>query len=46
MSQIHTFVTDRLDSEPLRQVCAAHGVQIVEALPDSVPEETLDEREE
>ena len=45
MSQIHTFVTDRLDSDPLRQVCAAYGVQIVEALPDSAPEENQDERE-
>jgi DeoR family glycerol-3-phosphate regulon repressor len=46
MSQVHTFVTDRLDSDPLREVCAAHGVQIVEALPDSVLEELQDEREE
>ncbi|HUN98994.1 MAG TPA: DeoR/GlpR family DNA-binding transcription regulator [Bradyrhizobium sp.] len=46
MSQIHTFVTDRLDSDPLREVCAAHGVQIVEALPDSPLEELQDEREE
>ena len=45
MSQVHTFVTDRLDSDPLRQVCAAYGVQIVEALPDSAPEENQDERE-
>jgi len=38
-------VTDRLDSDPLRLVCAAHGVQIVEALPDSAPEEIRDEHE-
>ena len=46
LSQVHTFVTDRLDSDPLREVCAAHGVQIVEALPDSPLEENQDEREE
>ena len=42
MSQIHTFVTDRLDSIPLRETCSAHGVQVVEALPDSPPEEMQD----
>jgi DeoR family glycerol-3-phosphate regulon repressor len=42
MSQIHTFVTDRLDSIALRETCAAHGVQVVEALPDSPPEEMQD----
>jgi DeoR family glycerol-3-phosphate regulon repressor len=31
MAQINTFVTDRLDSNRLRQVCATHGVRIVEA---------------
>jgi DeoR family glycerol-3-phosphate regulon repressor len=30
MSQIHTFVTDRLDSAALRQVCKLHGVNVVE----------------
>jgi DeoR family glycerol-3-phosphate regulon repressor len=39
MSQIHTFVTDRLDSVQLRQVCSDRGVQLVEALPDLVAEE-------
>ncbi|WP_298261896.1 DeoR/GlpR family DNA-binding transcription regulator [Bradyrhizobium sp.] len=42
MSQIHTFVTDRLDSVALREACSAHGVQVVEALPDSPPEEIQD----
>jgi DeoR family transcriptional regulator, glycerol-3-phosphate regulon repressor len=31
MSQVHAFVTDRLDSPALRQVCTTYGVQIIEA---------------
>jgi DeoR family transcriptional regulator, glycerol-3-phosphate regulon repressor len=31
MSQVHAFVTDRLDSGSLRQVCATYGVQVIEA---------------
>jgi DeoR family transcriptional regulator, glycerol-3-phosphate regulon repressor len=31
MSQIHTFVTDRLESSALRQVCTTCGVEVVEA---------------
>lgn len=34
ISEINTFVTDRLESRQLRSVCEAHGVQIVEALPE------------
>jgi DeoR family transcriptional regulator, glycerol-3-phosphate regulon repressor len=30
MSQIHTFVTDRLTSPVLRHVCNTHGVKIIE----------------
>ncbi len=33
MAQIDTFVTDRLDSDHLRAVCAECGVEIVEAWP-------------
>jgi DeoR family glycerol-3-phosphate regulon repressor len=33
MSQIQAFITDRLDSKRLRQVCADNDVQLVEALP-------------
>lgn len=31
MARVHSFVTDRLDSAALRQVCTTHGVQVVEA---------------
>jgi len=31
MSQVHAFVTDRLTSAALRQICFANGVQIIEA---------------
>jgi DeoR family glycerol-3-phosphate regulon repressor len=34
MAQIHVFVTDRLPSERLRAICAAAGVQVVEAMPE------------
>lgn len=34
MAQIDVFVTDRLDSEQLRAVCVACGVEIVEAWPE------------
>jgi len=33
ISQIDVFVTDRLESAALRQVCLAHHVQIIEAAP-------------
>jgi DeoR family transcriptional regulator, glycerol-3-phosphate regulon repressor len=35
MSQIHAFVTDRLDSAALRQVCAANGVKVIETCRDT-----------
>ena len=31
ISEIHTFVTDQLTSPRLRQICATHGVQVIEA---------------
>jgi DeoR family glycerol-3-phosphate regulon repressor len=33
ISQIHTFVTDRLTSAVLRHVCSAHGVTVIETEP-------------
>ena len=30
LSEIQTFVTDRLPSAPLLQICASHGVQVIE----------------
>jgi DeoR family glycerol-3-phosphate regulon repressor len=33
MSQVHSFVTDRLESAKLRRVCAAHDVQVIEVSP-------------
>ncbi len=39
MSQIDVFITDRLVSPALRQVCAAHHVQVVEALSQAPAEE-------
>lgn len=39
MSQVHVFVTDRLLSPRLRRVCAAHGVEVVEA---AAEQETAD----
>lgn len=39
MSQIDVFVTDRLVSPALRQVCAVHHVQVVEALSQSPADE-------
>ena len=39
MSQIHAFVTDRLTSAALRQVCIAHGVQIIETSAGDPPPE-------
>jgi DeoR family transcriptional regulator, glycerol-3-phosphate regulon repressor len=35
ISQIHVFVTDQLPSARLREVCASHAVQVIEALPGS-----------
>jgi DeoR family glycerol-3-phosphate regulon repressor len=35
MAQIDAFVTDRLASDRLRAVCAAHDVKIIEARPES-----------
>ena len=37
LSDIDVFVTDRLESAALRQVCLAHHVQIVEAAPNPPP---------
>jgi DeoR family glycerol-3-phosphate regulon repressor len=31
LSQIHTFITDSLTSEEIRELCATHNVQVVEA---------------
>ena len=33
MAKIHTFITDRLTSDPLRAVCAENRVQVIEADP-------------
>jgi DeoR family glycerol-3-phosphate regulon repressor len=33
ISQTHVFVTDHLPSTRLREVCASHGVQVIEAGP-------------
>ena len=38
LSEVHTFVTDRLTSPSLRQVCATHGVQVIET-GDDEPQE-------
>jgi DeoR family transcriptional regulator, glycerol-3-phosphate regulon repressor len=35
MAQIDTFITDRLNSDRLRAVCAEHNVRVIEALPES-----------
>jgi DeoR family glycerol-3-phosphate regulon repressor len=37
MSQVHAFVTDRLTSPGLRQVCVANGVKVIEAGGDESP---------
>jgi DeoR family transcriptional regulator, glycerol-3-phosphate regulon repressor len=39
MSQIHAFVTDRLTSPALRQVCLAHGVKVIETSAGDAPPE-------
>lgn len=36
ISQVHSFVTDRCVSEPVREICRASGVELVEALGRSV----------
>jgi DeoR family glycerol-3-phosphate regulon repressor len=33
LSQVQTFVTDHLTSEPLRQLCGQHGIQLIETDP-------------
>jgi DeoR family glycerol-3-phosphate regulon repressor len=35
VSQIQVFVTDRLPSARLRDVCASHGVEVIETAPES-----------
>ena len=35
MSEVHTFVTDRLTSASLRQICADRGVKVVETADES-----------
>jgi DeoR family transcriptional regulator, glycerol-3-phosphate regulon repressor len=40
MSQIDAFVTDRLESPALRQVCATHHVQVIEALVKGPPDDS------
>jgi DeoR family transcriptional regulator, glycerol-3-phosphate regulon repressor len=42
MSQIHAFVTDRLESPVLRRVCAMYDVQVIEARPGRSPEDSED----
>jgi DeoR family transcriptional regulator, glycerol-3-phosphate regulon repressor len=42
MSQVHAFVTDRLDSAELRQVCTNYGVQVIEARRDDPAKDTED----
>jgi DeoR family glycerol-3-phosphate regulon repressor len=42
MSQVHAFVTDRLDSAQLRQVCTNYGVQVIEACGDDPARDTED----
>jgi DeoR family transcriptional regulator, glycerol-3-phosphate regulon repressor len=42
MSQIHAFVTDRLESPALRRVCAMYDVQVIEARPGRSPEDNED----
>ena len=34
ISQIQVFVTDQLPSAGLREVCASHGVEVIEAAPE------------
>jgi len=36
LSQIQTFVTDYLISEPLRQLCSAHRIELIET--DAAPD--------
>jgi DeoR family glycerol-3-phosphate regulon repressor len=35
MSEVHAFVTDRLTSARLRQICADHSVKVVETADES-----------
>jgi DeoR family glycerol-3-phosphate regulon repressor len=44
MSQIQVFVTDRLPSARLREVCATCGVEVIEAMPEAadIPKVALD----
>ena len=39
MSQIQTFVTDGLGASPVRQICKDHGVQLIEAAPETARDE-------
>jgi DeoR family glycerol-3-phosphate regulon repressor len=41
ISQIDIFVTDRLESAALREVCRAHHVQVIEAAPDLATDREL-----
>jgi DeoR family glycerol-3-phosphate regulon repressor len=34
ISQINTFVTDRLVSASLRTICQNRGIRVIEAIPD------------
>ncbi len=37
IGQVQTFVTDGLGDSPLRQICSAAGVQVIETSPEIVP---------
>jgi DeoR family glycerol-3-phosphate regulon repressor len=41
ISQVDIFVTDRLDSAALREVCFTHHVQVIEAAPDLAKDREL-----
>jgi DeoR family glycerol-3-phosphate regulon repressor len=40
MSQVDAFVTDRLESPALRQVCALHHVEVIEAHPNALADDS------
>ncbi len=38
LSQVHHFVTDRLTQEPIRDICRARDIHLIEAFPDPADE--------